>query len=167
MSDYREIARCIIDAAEANGYLSGGFAVNELLAQYEHDLFISIAAKTRELIDSRDERQLYLPEMHSMFLFVYAEAAAVLSAMHGGRQVSGSDFSSLFSGRIALEVEENLLELVKETPLADQLYEAFMDWVEDNPDFCERNKIDPLLPLLEALKWTFRVSCTFVAAYFN
>lgn len=161
-----EIASYMVDHARGNGFLDGALAIVPELAETEKQLFIAISGRIKEFSSVREDQSLDQDEMLSLFIFVYAKAAEAVSCY---LRNAGFEYNlqGMFDGKIPLTVEENLIDYMKTVKLGESMYSAFIDWVADNPGFCADNNVHPVLPLLEALKWTFRISGNLVIEFFE
>lgn len=156
--NFLEIAGVIIAEGQDKDYLDGPIAVIPELAEIEKELFMMIARSVKDFLAENHKTELSAEEIQSMFIFVYAKAAEIVCNWHQGRNIEIS-LEGLFSGKIPVAVEENILEELKEHPLADDMFAAFADW---NIKKTAQTEVHPLLPLLEALKWTYRTASSFV-----
>lgn len=163
---YQEIARIMIDAARRRRFLPEQLAVAPELAESEKNILVLLAGRIREFSAVREHAALDQDEVQSLFTYIYARSAEAVTAWLSGKPFMPKT-EGMFSGCTPFEAEEKLIDYLKSKPLADCMYGAFADWCERNPEFCERNDIHPLLPLLEALKWTFRIAAGMVVEFFE
>ena len=163
---YTEIAAAIIAAAKKHQYLDGPLAVIPKLAEWEKNLFVMMAGRISEYSAIREKPSLDQDEVHSLFAFVLAKAAEAVSCWRC-RQEFNLDGRGMFDGNIPLQVDAELMKSLRRLPLADDMYDAFTDWSIGHPDFCAEQELHPILPLLEALKWTFRIAAGMFVAYFE
>ncbi len=161
-----EVAAVIIHEAKRRGYIDGPMPVIAELADIEKQLFIQMAGKVKEYSSVRPEDSLNQDEVLSLFVFVYAKAAEAVSSYLRKAEFEYR-YDGMFDGRVPLEVEENLIEYMKSVKFGDAMYSAFANWNADNPEFCTEHGIHPVLPLLEALKWSFRIAAGMVIRFFE
>ncbi len=161
-----EVAAVIVSESKRRGYIDGSLPVIAELADIEKQLFMQMAAKIKEYSSVRPEDSLNQDEVLSLFIFVYAKAAEAVSSYLRKAEFEYK-FGGMFDGRVPLEVEENLIEYMKNVKFGDDMYSAFADWTADNPEFCTEHGIHPVLPLLEALKWSFRIASGLVIRFFE
>lgn len=163
---YMEIASCIVNAAKKKQYLNATLPVIPELADLEKSLFVMMSSRIGEYSTIRQQPELNQDEVHSLFVFVLAKAAEAVCCWRC-KQEFNMDSRGMFDGNVPMQVDAELVKSLKRLPLADDMYDAFGDWSADHPDFCEENNLHPILPLLEALKWTFRISCGMIIEYFE
>ncbi|MDD3119521.1 MAG: hypothetical protein PHQ27_10100 [Victivallales bacterium] len=163
---YTEIAAAMIAAAKKHHYLEGPLAVIPELAEGEKSLFVMMTGRIGEYSSLRENPSLDQDEVHALFVFVLAKAAEAVSCWRC-RQEFNLDSRGMFDGNVPLQSDPELMKSLRRLPLADDMYGAFIDWNADHPDFCAAHHLNPLLPLLEALKWTFRIAVGMFVAYFE
>ncbi|MBN2641532.1 MAG: hypothetical protein JXR78_07765 [Victivallales bacterium] len=163
---FTEIASHMVEHARNNGFISNTLAIVPELAETEKQLFIAISGRIKEFSSIRKDQSLNQDEMLSLFIFVYAKAAESVSCYLRKARFE-YNLQGMFDGKIPLTVEENLIDYMKTVKLGESMYSAFIDWVADNPGFCADNGVHPVLPLLEALKWTFRIGGGLVIEFFE
>ena len=163
---FTAIAQCIINAARQRQYLNGQLAVIPELAELEKNLFVMMSGRIGEYSSIRKTPALDQDEIHSLFVFVQAKAAEAVSCWRCNQEFN-MDSRGMFDGNVPLQVDPELIKSLKRLPLADDMYDAFANWSADNPDFCTEHNLHPVLPLLEALKWTFRVGAGMCIEYFE
>lgn len=163
---FTEVAAVVVKAAREKGYIHGPLATVPELAEIEKKLFVMIAGKINEHTSSKDSAALEQDEMHSLFIYVMAKAAEAVSCYLRHEDFEPEHYG-MFDGKVPVTVEGDLIGEMKKMHLADDMYEAFVEWNGANPDFCARQNIHPVLPLLEALKWTFRLAENLVIEYFE
>lgn len=152
-TDYTQVAGYIVNAAGKLGFISGRLSVVPELAELERELFIKIAAKVMEHTGRSTQPGLDQMEVLSMFTFVSAKAAEAVTSWLGNNAFE-IRLEGLFDGRVPFTVEERLGAYIKARGLAEAMYGAFSDWRAE----AGGHNHHPVLPLLEALKWTFRIS---------
>lgn len=163
---YQDVARAMIEAARKHKFMPETLPVAPELAEMEKNLLVLLAGKIKEYSSLRDEAALDHEELQSLFTYVYARSAEAVGAWLGGNPFLPSS-EGMFNCRTPFQAEEKLIELLKSRHLAECMYVTFCDWCERNPTFCAQHGIHPVLPLLEALKWTFRFGTAIVITFFE
>jgi len=163
---YQDIARALIEAARRHKFLPEVMPVAPELSECEKALMLLLAGKIKEFSSLRAEASLDQDEIQSLFTYVYARSAEAVISWLGNSPFMPNP-EGMFSGNTPFQAEEDLIKLLKARHLADCMYAAFADWCDRNPDFCSSNGIHPVLPLLEALKWTFRFGTAIVIEFFE
>lgn len=152
-NDALKVARVIVASAKANGYLEGELSVLPELADAEKQIFLQIIAALDRHLDGAKRDHLTLEEIASMFSFVFAKAAEAVTnvARHMKMQF---DMVGLFDGKIPFGADDFLRNFCHTSHLAGDFAEVFLAWRETE----EGRDVDPRLSLLEALKWTWRIT---------
>src|SRR5574344_1570782 len=147
-------AQCVIETAKKGGFLNGPIAVEPALAESEHALFLKMfdAVKTRR---DGGKHELTDDEVSSMFSFVFARSAEAVTNMLN-RQPDKFEMIGLFDGKIPFSSDEDLTGYFKQQTFPTDCASAFWEWYHSEGI---RHGHDPILPLFEALKWTFRLGC--------
>ena len=153
----KEIAREMIARAQADGYLNGPLATVDKLAEWEKEIFIFMFKEVEKYLSYRKERVLSADEIVSLFTYVFAEAGEAVTTWYTGNQFT-FNAHGMFDGKVPMYNDEKLLQYFKTLHLAADMADAFGKWNSENADFCTRNHINPILPLFEALKWTWRIT---------
>lgn len=161
-----DLARTMIEAARKFGFLSSQLPVAPELAASEKNLLVLLSGKISEYVSLRGEAALEQDELQSLFTYVYARSAEAVSAW-----LSGNPFlpgiEGMFNGNTPFQAEEKLIAVLKARHLADCMYGVFIDWNEKHADCCREYGVHPVLPLLEALKWTFRFGAGIAVEFFE
>ena len=161
-----EVAYALVNAAKEKGYLAGPVTVIEDLAEPEKALFVRIAASIIQYAENKPSGELSQDDILSLFIFVYAKAGEmVFKWRHGDKNYANVSLDGIFTGQVAISADEKMLEYFSELKFAEDMAIAFSVWNENNPDYCEENSVHPLLPLLEALKWTWRITVDIAAKH--
>jgi hypothetical protein len=145
----KNIAAAIVGAAQEHGFIDGQLTVVEALAEMERTLFLRMMAALRRHQQRKGSADLTLDEISSMFTFVFAKAAEILTD-YVNRQVTEIDTAGLFDGKVPLYVDERMAGFLKKCEWPAVAAEAFLNR--------EPDEANPLLALFEALKWCYRVS---------
>ena len=159
-----QIARVIIARAESDGYLKGPLIVIEQLADWEKDVFVFMFKEVEKYLSYKKERVLSADEIVSMFTYVFAKAGEAVTTWYNDQEFT-FDAHGMFDCKIPMYNDEKLLQHFKSVNLASDMADAFGQWSSENADFCNKNDIDPVLPLFEALKWTWRISINLTIDY--
>ncbi len=163
---FTDIASRIIETAQKRQYLNGPLAVIPELAELEKNLFVMMSGRIGEYSSIRQSPSLNQDEVHSLFVFIQAKAAEAVSCWRCNQEFN-MDGRGMFDGNVPLQADPELIKSLKRLPLSDDMYDAFTNWSADNPDFCVTHDLHPILPLLEALKWTFRIGCGMFIEFFE
>ncbi len=151
----QEIALAIVNAARDGGYLDGELAAIPETADAEKTLFMDMFSALQTHCGREKRRELDIDEVSSMFSFVFAKAAEIVTNYVNGKADKIS-MDGLFDGKIPFYADDTLVGFCKKSTWPSEAGRAFMDM--DDAD----SGIDPVLRLFEALKWTFRISCHIV-----
>ncbi len=163
-----DVAYALVNAAREKGYLAGQVTVIEDLAEPEKGLFVRIAAAVIQYAENKPSGELSQDDILSLFIFVYAKSGEmVFKWRHGDRNFANVSLDGIFVGNVAMSANEKMLEYFSKLKLAEDMASAFSAWNKDNPGYCEENSVHPLLPLLEALKWTWRITVDIAAKYLS
>ncbi len=163
-----DVAYALVNAARTKGYLAGPVTVIEDLAEPEKALFVRIAAAVIQYAENKPDGELSQDDILSLFIFVYAKAGEmVFKWHHGDKNFANVSLDGIFVGQVAMSANEKMLAYFSELKLAEDMAVAFSAWNQDNPDYCEKNSVHPLLPLLEGLKWTWRLTVDIAAKHLS
>ncbi len=163
-----DVASALVNAARAKSYLAGPVTVIEDLAEPEKALFVRIAAAVMQYAGNKPSGELSQDDILALFIFVYAKAGEmVFKWRHGDKGFADVSIEGIFVGQVAMSANENMLEYFSKLKFAEDMAIAFSSWNEDNPDYCAANSVHPLLPLLEALKWTWRITVDIAARHLS
>lgn len=159
-----DVAYALVNAAKEQGYIVGQINVIEALAEPEKALFVKIAAAVMQYVENKPSRALGQDDILSLFIFVFAKAGEmVFKWHHGDKNFANVSLDGIFMGQVPMSADEQMLEYFAKLKFAEDMAIAFSAWNEANPDYCEKNAVHPLLPLLEALKWTWRITVDIAA----
>ncbi len=163
---YLGIAEVIISAAQEHEFIRDSMGFIPEIFESEKDLITAISGKMREYIELKNSEELSEDDLLSMFSFVYAKGAEVVSKWRCNQEF---DFNvqGLFSGNHELYADGDLLRAMKSIPVAEKLFSAFSEWYNDHPTFCGEHDIHPIMPILEALRWTYRVAVNMATEFFE
>jgi len=159
-----QIAKAMIARAEDEGYLNGPLVVIEKLADWEKDIFVFMFKEVEKYLSYKKERLLSAEEIVSMFTYIFAKAGEAVTTWYNDQEFT-YDAHGMFDGKIPMYNDEKLLQYFKTVNLAADMADAFGHWSSENAGLCEKNNVDPVLPLFEALKWTWRISINLTIEY--
>lgn len=147
------VARAMIAAALQHGYLAAGETVLTApeLAEAEKELFLRMFAELRKHLRESGRAALSEDEIASLFNFAFGKGAE-LAYNHLAGQKQEFDVAGMFQSRVALYVDDRLMNFLKSTTAAAELGGVFLDFQSANPG------TEPILALFEALKWTLRIA---------
>ena len=151
-------ALSVINAAKEHGYLKGALVADPVLAEAEKELFLAMFRQLSER-HRPGGGALSSDEVSSLFTFVFARAAEAVTNMVN-HQPNKFDMLGMFDGKVPISADERLIGCFKKLDLPADCARAYWEWYHDGVDAGQRSGVDPVLPLFEALKWTFRISCT-------
>ncbi len=151
-------ALAMIEASRKSGCIQGGMVAVPELAEAEKELFLKMLTRINER-RQRGETGLSTDEVSSVFTFVGAKAAEAVTNLVN-RQPNQFELLGMLDGKIPIYADERLTGYFKKLTLASDCAEAYLEWFEANSSDPVLQNHDPLLPLFEALKWCFRLSCT-------
>ncbi len=159
-----QIASAMIARAKTDGYLDGPLIVIEQLADWEKDIFVFMFKEVEKYLSYKKERVLSADEIVSMFTYIFAKAGEAVTTWYNDQKFT-FDAHGIFDGKIPMYNDEKLLQYFKTVTLASDMADAFGQWSSENAKLCSQNDIDPVLPLFEALKWTWRISINLTIDY--
>lgn len=152
------VALAMVGAARKCECIKGAMVASPLLAEAEKELFVKMLAR---LDDRRKNGSNTLSdeEIASLFTFVYAKAAEAVTNLVNN-QPNHFELLGMLDGKVPLYADERLTGYFKKLDLATECAQAYVDWHTENAANEQLQAYDPMLPLFEALKWCFRLSCT-------
>lgn len=159
-----DIAKNIINIAKENRYITGPLTVAEELSETEKPLLSMIATETRKHVENKMDKSLDYEEIASMFLFVYAKAIETAYHWHNGTTYVPLE-SGLFGGEVPLTVDSEMQQHFHKLTVPTDLFIGFQLWNEANSDYCSIHGTHPIVPILEGLKWTYRISLSLAMEY--
>ena len=152
------VALAMVEAARKGEYLKGPMVASPVLAEAEKELFVKMLSRLEER-RKNGEGTLSEDEIASLFTFVYAKAAEAVTNM-ANVQPNNFELLGMLDGKVPLYADERLTGHFKKLNLATDCAQAYVDWYAANACSEPLQAYDPVLPLFEALKWCFRLSCT-------
>ena len=152
------VALAMVEAVQKGGYLKGAMVASPVLAEAEKELFVKMLARLDER-RKKGEAELTADEISSLFTFVYAKAAEAVTNLVNS-QPNNFDLRGMLDGKVPIYADDRLTGYFKKINLAADCAQAYLDWHDANAGNEALRSYDPMLPLFEALKWCFRLSCT-------
>ena len=152
------VALAMVEAARTSGCIKGAMVASPVLAEAEKELFVKMLARLHERRKNGSDT-LSDDEIASLFTFVYAKAAEAVTNLVNG-QKNSFELLGMLDGKVPLYADERLTGHFKKLNLATECAQAYIDWHAANASDGQLRSYDPMLPLFEALKWCFRLSCT-------
>lgn len=153
----QEAALVIIRTARAAGLLERPLAVDPNLAEAEKTLFLKMFEQLSERRRCKKD-ELNSDELSSLFTFVFARAAEAVTNL-ANHQPNRFEMLGMFDGKIPLNADDRLVGYFKQLSFPADCAHAFLEWYQGYDGGFPQNLADPVLPLFESLKWTFRISC--------
>jgi len=150
-------ARAIVEKAREKGFIKGKLTVVPELLDGEKLLFSFIAKSIRERVDSKDSEELEMQEICNLFTFVYAKGGETAFNWYNNLDFTVSP-RGIFERAVPFGASSDMIEYYNGKKLPEEMFEAFQRWHGSCPSFCSDNGVHPVIPLLEALKWTYRIS---------
>ena len=150
-------AKCVVDCAVSNGLISGPVATSPRLAEAEKELIIRMLSEIRSRF-GENKGELHPDEVSSMFTFVFGKAAEAVTNMYNN-QPDKFELTGMLTGQIPVYAEDSVTEKFKASSFPSECAEKYLAWSEQYA-----NTADPVLLLFEALKWCFRLSCSYAVS---
>ena len=153
-------AQVVVEAARKGEFIDGPVFTAPELADSEKELMLKILEAVAEK-RRRDGDALTDEAVSSMFTFVFARAAEAVTNYANSRP---NEFSmmGLFDGKAPLYADEQITGYFKKLSFPGDCAQNFWDWIHSN---IVPEGTDPLLALMESLKWCFRLSCHIAVSY--
>lgn len=153
----RNVAQVIINSARENGFLAGTLTVIPELADAEKKLFVRMLAHvhSRRASSTSTRQELSIDEISSLFTFVLAKAAELVTWYAGGK-LEEPVLDGMLDGKIPLYADDRLTAFCKQCRWPEVAAAALIS-------FAAPKDSDPLLVLMEGLKWSFRISVHLVS----
>ena len=148
-------AKCIIDTAVQLELLDGPIATAPELAEAEKELIIKMLAEVKRRCDENNA-VLEPDEISSLFTFVFAKAAEVVTNMYNNQE-NKFELAGMLDGKIPLYADDKITDEFKRSPFPFNCAQNYLEWFSVNNALL--GDADPVLLLFEALKWCFRLSC--------
>lgn len=156
----QQAALVVVECARERGFLNGPVESAPELADSEKKLMLKIFAAIAEK-RKNDGDGLDSDTVSSMFCFVFARAAEAVTA-YANRQPDEFSMLGLFDGKAPVYADERLTGYFKGLDFPGACAQSFWDWMHSGTAPAEA---DPLLVLMESLKWCFRLSCHIAVCY--
>ncbi|MEG2075793.1 MAG: hypothetical protein RRY34_04745 [Victivallaceae bacterium] len=156
-NDYTDVAQAIITSARENEYLLDELSLVPELAESERKLFIAMLGEIKNKFAAENSGEapdeLSADEIVSLFTFVCAKAAESICAWYLNQDME-FDPDGMFSGKVPLYADEEIVKHFSSLNLAADMANTFAEWSNEHLML----EVDPILPLFEALKWTYRIA---------
>ncbi|MBR7104061.1 MAG: hypothetical protein IKC65_03880 [Lentisphaeria bacterium] len=150
----QQAALTVIEAAQKGEFINGPVFTAPELADAEKELMLKIltavADKRRRDGDSLDDETV-----SSMFTFVFARAGEAVTN-YVNNQPNEFSMMGLFDGKAPLYTDERITGYFKKLNFPGDCAQNFWDWIHSES---VPQGTDPLLALMESLKWCFRITC--------
>jgi hypothetical protein len=147
-------ALAVVQAAKKGEFINGPVFTAPELAESEKELmlkiFTAVAEKRRRDGDALDDETV-----SSMFTFVFARAGEAVTN-YVNNQPNDFSMMGLFDGKAPLYADERITGYFKKLSFPGDCAQNFWDWIHSDAVPAET---DPLLALMESLKWCFRITC--------
>ncbi len=149
--NYLKVGGAILNAARENGFLeeNGEFLTVEELAGVEKDFFLMLIREIDRRMKEKNEQHLTIDELSSLFAYVFTRGAEAANCYFSGQKFE-MDKMGMFDGKIPFYADDRIISRLKKSALPETCGAAFLDM--------DKTGLDPRLALLEALKWTWRIS---------
>ncbi|MDD4818369.1 MAG: hypothetical protein PHI85_10425 [Victivallaceae bacterium] len=158
MNKYSElVALQVIHVARTHGYLTGQINALEALSDTEHDLFVAILRQLRLHLSREKRLELTGEELLSLYTFILAKAAEAVSSTLGSKPFE-MELLGMLDGKIPFYTDPKLEEFCHTTSLPVDFATGFKEFYRHYGEGLERDGVEPVLVLAEALKWTWRVA---------
>lgn len=148
--EYLKVARIMTDAAREAEFFNGTLEVIPEICEIEKRFFIALILELKRL----DRDELAQDQLSCLFNFVSASAASAVCEWSCGTEPD-FNFDCIFSAEDDIISSETVLLQLRRTEVANVMADAFFAGFGDNRNDVEA---DPLLTLLEALKWNWRIT---------
>ena len=153
-------AMVVIEAAKKGEFIDGPVFAAPELADAEKELILKILTAVGDK-RRRDGDALDDETVSSMFTFVFARAAEAVTN-YANRRPNDFSMMGLFDGKAPLYADEQITGYFKKLSFPGDCAQNFWDWIHSN---IVPEGTDPLLALMESLKWCFRLSCHIAVSY--
>ena len=153
-------AQVVIGAARKGEFIDGPIFTAPELADSEKELMLKILTAVAEK-RRRDGDALDDDTVSSMFTFVFARGAEAVTN-YANRRPNDFSMMGLFDGKAPLYADEQLTRYFKKLSFAGDCAQYFWDWIHSE---MVPEGTDPLLALMESLKWCFRLTCHIAVSY--
>lgn len=162
-----EIAAFIVGIAKEKGYISNSLAVAPELVDNEKTFLSWLTVQIRDYVNAKKTEQLEEQEILQLFNFVYAKGCQTAYQWQQNGELPNFEGEAVFDNRIACHIDGEMFEYFNSIPLAVEFSAAFQEWTSHNPDYYQKHGVHPVLPLLECLKWTYRITLSLAFDYLN
>lgn len=147
---YLEIARVMTDAAREAVFLQDALEVIPEICEIEKRFFMALILELKRL----EKDELTQDEIHRIFNFVSAASGSAVCGWHANTEAE-FNFDDIFNDEAAINASEAVVIELRSSEVARIMADAFLGIAQN--DILEITP-DPMLALLEALKWNWRIS---------
>lgn len=149
-TNYLEIARVMTDAAREAGFFHDALEVIPEICETEKRFFMALILELKRL----GKDQLSQDEIYQIFNFVSAASGSAICCWHTNTEAK-FNFADIFNSEAAINASETVVMELRRSEVARIMADTFLGIAEK--DIAEITA-DPMLALLEALKWHWRIS---------
>jgi len=150
------VAMSVIHTAEHDGYLTGPLTVLEALAEPEKELCIGMLKQLHLHLNRANCLELTGEEIVSIYTFVLAKAAEAVSAVVNGNPME-LELLGMLDGKVPYYCDPRLESFCHATTLPGDFAKTFHDFNLHYGDALTKEGVEPVLVLMESLKWTWRI----------
>lgn len=150
----QEVARNVVDCGRRCGLLEQEIFVEPDWAVKEKALLIDVLKELYEY--SRIHQDLQPDEMSSVFTFIFAKAAEVITNWVNKKEEK-IRMQGLLDGCVPLYADDTITEEFKKSLFPSQCAQEYLMWSQARAQ--QIAQYDSVVVLGEALKWTFRLGC--------
>lgn len=150
VAEYLEIARAMTDAARVAGFFDNTLEVIPEICETEKRFFIALIFELKRL----EKDELSQDEIYAIFNFISAASGSAVSSWHANIKVE-FNFDDILNAEAGISADEAVIMELRRSEVAQIMADAFLGIGEK--DITEITA-DPMLALLEALKWNWRIT---------
>jgi hypothetical protein len=154
MTENTTAAQAVLDAAIKAGRVEGACQMPAELAPARRKIILAVETHTRRAHESVGS--LPYGRIHCVFLYTVCRGyeAAYYWRAGGDYEVSTA---GMFTGEVQCNVSDEMIERLRDIPLADELFEGFTKWAAAHAGTLGKDA-DPFSPLMDALDMAYRVA---------
>jgi hypothetical protein len=150
-----ELQRNLLDTARVNAWVGNELLSHPELVSAEEELMIAIAGEIEK------KTELSPDDINNLFTFVFGKAAEVVTNMYN-HQPDKFELTGMLGGQIPVYADDAITEKFKTSGFPAACAENYLNWNEANATLIAAT--DPVLLLFEAIKWCFRLSCSYAVS---
>lgn len=150
VAEYIAIARAMTDVARETGLFNDTLEVIPEICEIEKRFFMALILELKRL----EKDELSQDEICTVFNFVSAASGSAVSSWHANTEVE-FNFDDIFIAEAGISANELVIIELRRSEVAHIMADAFLEFAER--DIAEITA-DPMLALLEALKWNWRIT---------